>query len=167
MKKAILLTALLFALPLAAGAQQADTTQPLVMTVLNRTAAAEADSGNARADETARPGDVLRYRITFTNGRADAVRGVALSNPIPATLAFVGGSASASREDVQVEYSADNGRTWSAEPTEEVLVDGRRVRRPIPPERFTNVRWTVTGQVQPRATVTAEYDTRIRLESAQ
>jgi hypothetical protein len=42
------------------------------------------------------------------------------------------------------------------------------VRRPIPPERFTNVRWIVRGSVQPRDTVTADYDTRIRLaDSAQ
>ena len=167
MKKSMLFLALLLALPMSAGAQQADTTRALVITVLNRTAAAESDSGNARADETARPGDVLRYRLSFTNRTDGPVRGVVLSNPIPSTIAFVGGSVRSSRDDVQVEYSVDGGRTWSAEPTEEVLVNGSRVRRPIPPERFTNVRWTVSGLVQPRATVTADYDTRIRLDSAQ
>jgi len=167
MKKGILLTALLFALPLPALAQRADAEQPLVMTVLNRTAAAEAEAGAPRADTTARPGDVLRYRVTFTNRTDGPVQGVVLSNPLPPTIALVGGSVRSSRDDVQVEYSADGGRTWAAEPTEEVLVDGRRVRRPIPPERFTNVRWTVRGAVQPRDTVTADYDTRIRLDSAQ
>lgn len=167
MKKSMLFLALLLALPLPAMAQQADTTQALVITVLNRTAAAESEAGNARADDTARPGDVLRYRLTFTNRTAGPVAGVVLSNPIPSTIALVGGTVRSSRDDVQVEYSADNGRTWSAEPTEEVLVNGSRVRRPIPPERFTNVRWTISGQVQPRATVTADYDTRIRQAAAQ
>ena len=163
MKKGTLVLALLLALPLSAGAQQADPAQPLVMTVLNRTAAADAQAGNERADETARPGDVLRYRVTFTNRTEGPVQGVVLSNPIPSTLALVGGSVRSSREDVLVEYSVDNGRTWSAEPMEEVRVDGRRVRRPIPPERFTNVCWIVQGSIQPRDTVTADYDTRVRL----
>ena len=167
MKKSMLFLALLLALPVPALAQQADTTRALAITVSNRTAAAEADAGNARADENARPGDLLRYRLTFTNRTGGPVQGVVLSNPIPSTIAFVGGSARSSRDDVQVEYSADAGRTWSAEPMEEVLVDGRRVQRPIPPERFTNVRWIVRGAVQPRDTVTADYDTRIRRESAQ
>ena len=168
MKKATMLIALLLAVPLPALAQQADTTGPLVITVINRTAAAEAEAGSTRADDTARPGDVLRYRLAFTNRTEGPVQGVILTNPIPRTIALVGGTVRSNGDDVQVEYSADDGRTWSAEPTEEVLVDGRRVRRPIPPERFTNVRWTVSGLVQPRATVTAEYDTRIRLaDSAQ
>lgn len=169
--KNTMLSLLLLAMPIPAIAQQAaatDTAGPaLVITVANTTAATEADAGNPRADDTARPGDVLRYRLTFTNRTDTRVRNVVLSNPIPPTLALVGGTVRNGREDMQVEYSADGGRTWSAEPTEEVLVEGRRVRRPIPPERFTNVRWTVPGWVQPRATVTAEYDTRIRLDSAQ
>lgn len=167
MRKGMLFLALLFALPFPVVAQQAAAPSPLAMTVLNRTAAAEAEAGNPRADTTARPGDVLRYRITFTNRTDGPVQGVVLSNPIPSTIAFVGGSARSSRDDVQVEYSVDAGRTWSAEPMEDVLVDGRRVQRPIPPERFTNVRWIVRGAVQPRDTVTADYDTRIRRESAQ
>ena len=167
MKKGFLLIALLFALPLPAVAQNANADPALVMAVLNRTAAAEAEAGSPRADTTARPGDVLRYRLTFTNRTEGPVQGVVLSNPLPPTIALVGGSVRSSRDDVQVEYSVDGGSSWSAEPMEDVLVDGRRVRRPIPPERFTNVRWIVRGSVQPRDTVTADYDTRIRLESAQ
>jgi len=168
MKKTIrFLSLLLLALPLPAVAQQ--SSEPaLAISVENVTAAAEARAGNARGDATARPGDVLRYRLDFTNRTEGALRDIVLSNPIPQTIQLVGGSVRSSRDDVQVEYSADGGATFAAEPMEEVLVEGRRVRRPIPPERFTHVRWTIRGWVQPRATVTAEYDTRFRLaDSAQ
>lgn len=165
MRKPMLFALLLLALPIPAVAQQESA---LAMTVQNVTAEAEAAAGNPRTDEQARPSDVLRYRITFTNRTDAPVRDVVLADDIPQALQLIGGSARSSGEDVQVEYSADGGTTWSAEPMEEVTVDGRRVRRPIPPERFTNVRWTIRGSVQPRATVTAEYDTRFRLaDSAQ
>ena len=74
---------------------------------------------------------------------------------------FVGGSTRASRDDARAEYSADGGRTFSAQPMEEVVVEGRRVRRPVAPERYTHVRWTVDGWVAPGATVTAEFDARL------
>ena len=109
---------------------------------------------------------MLRYRITFTNRTEAPVRDIVLADDIPQALQLVGGSARSSAE-AQVEYSADGGASWSARPMEEVTVDGRRVMRPIPPERFTNVRWTIRESVQPRATVTAEYDTRFRPASAQ
>lgn len=166
MKKASLLTLLLFALPQTALAQQDDSQPSLVITVENLTATAEADAQTPRESDDARPGDVLRYRLTFSNGTDRALRDVVLSNPIPETIRLVGGTVRSSRDDAQVEYSADGGQTWAAEPMEEVLVEGRRVRRPIPPDRFTNVRWTIPGWVQPRDTVTAEYDTRFRLEGS-
>jgi hypothetical protein len=41
------------------------------------------------------------------------------------------------------------------------VVDGRRVRRAVPAERYTHVRWTVEGNVAPGATVVAEFDARV------
>ena len=165
MRKNTLLSLLLLALPLPAVAQQDEPA--LAITVENVTAVAEAQAGTERASAHALPGDVLRYRLTFTNRTEGPLRDVVLSNPIPEDIRLIGGSVRSSRDDVQVEYSADGGQTFSAEPMEEVLVEGRRVMRPIPPERFTHVRWTIRGWVQPRATVTAEYDTRFRPASAQ
>ena len=168
MRSARLLALLLLAAPLPALAQEAASQPALSITVENMTAAAESQAGSPREDETARPGDVLRYRLNFTNRTDVALRDVVLSNPIPQTIGLLDGSVRSSRDDVQVEYSADGGQTWAAQPMEEVLVEGRVVQRPIPADRFTHVRWTIRGWVQPRATVTAEYDTRFRLaDSAQ
>lgn len=154
-----------FALARPARAQQAAPAvkaQPaLVVSAENRTAGEAAARGTRRADQTVHAGDVLRYRLTFTNTAGRPVRHVALSNPLVGGLQFVSGSASASREDASAEYSADGGRSWSARPMETVMVDGRSVERPIAPERYTAVRWIVSGWVNPGATVTAQFEARL------
>jgi uncharacterized repeat protein (TIGR01451 family) len=153
---------LALALFAAAPAVRAQQDEALTVTALNRTAAAEAERGTPRSDAAARPGDVLRYRLTFRNPGQQPVRGVVLNNPVAAGLTFVAGSARSSRDDVVTEFSTDGGRTWAAQPTEEVTDEsGRRVRRPAPPEKYTHVRWTVTGAVAPGTTLTAEFDARL------
>lgn len=144
-----------------AHAQQAAEPPALTVTATNRTQAAEAARGAPRQTDHVLPGDVVRYRLTFTNTAGKPVRGVNLANPLPEGFRFVAGSVRSSREDARAEYSADGGRTFSAQPMEEVMVDGRRVRRPVAPERYTHVRWTVGGWVAPGATVTAELDARL------
>ncbi|HEX2092172.1 MAG TPA: hypothetical protein VHG28_07200 [Longimicrobiaceae bacterium] len=156
---AVLALHLLGALP--AAAQGGGGPSALVVTTDNRTAAAEAARGAPRRDAGVRPGDVLRYRLTFTNVAGRPVRSVALSNPLPEQFRFVPGSTRASREDARAEYSADGGRSFSLQPMEEVVVDGRRVQRPVAPERYTHVRWIVGGWVAPGATVTAEFEARL------
>ncbi len=161
----ILLAALALLLAAApARAQQGApraTQNALVVAAENRTAAAEQAGGAARRDDRARPGDVIRYRLTFTNVAGRPVRGVVLSNPLPGGMRFVAGSVQASRQDARAEYSTDGGRTFSAQPMEEVTEDGRTVRRPAPPEKYTHVRWTVDGTVAEGATVTAQYEARV------
>ena len=145
----------------SAQAQRAAAPQALVVTAENRTATAEAARGATRRGDAARPGDVMRYRLTFTNVAGRPVRGVQLANPLPAGIRLVEGTPRASREDARAEYSADGGKSFSARPMEDVIVDGRTVRRPVPAERYTHVRWTVDGTVAAGATVVAEYDARI------
>lgn len=145
----------------ARAQQTAAAPQALVVTASNRTAAGEAARGAARANDRARPGDVLHYTLTFRNVTDRNVTGITLANPLPAGVRYVGGSAQATRDDARLEYSADGGRSYSPQPMEEVVIDGRKVTRPIAPERYTHVRWTVTGFVSPGATVVAEFDARV------
>ena len=133
--------------------------QALVVSAENRTALAS--KGGRRNDATAHAGDVLRYKLTFTNTAGRPVRQVALQNPVANGLQFVAGSASSSRQDARAEYSADNGATWSVKPMETVTIDGKRLERAIAPERFTGVRWIVDGWVSPGATVTAQFEARL------
>ena len=130
----------------------------LAVTSENRTATAEAARGKRRPDAHVRAGDVLHYRLTFANTAGRPIRNVVLSNPLPAGLRYVGSSSRASRPDAVAEYSADRGRTFSARPMETVVVNGRREQHPVAADRYTNVRWTVSGWLAPDSVVVAEYD---------
>ncbi len=160
---------LLVLLALAAApatAQQPAAPGPLRVTAQNRTAAELAARGTPRGDDRVRPGDVVRYRIAFTNPQRTPVRPV-LANPIAPGMAFVAGSARSARTDARAEYSIDGGKTFSVQPMETVVVDGRRVQRAAAPEKYTHVRWTVGGFVAPGATVVAEFDTRFGSSSSE
>ena len=155
-----LLVALTFATPLRAQAPVRPASA-LAVAAENRTALAAAASGAKRADATVHAGDVLRYKLTFTNTAGRPVRQVAIQNPVASGLQFVAGSAQSSRQDARAEYSADNGVTWSVRPMETVLIDGKRVERAIAPTRYTSVRWIVDGWVPTGATVTAQFEARL------
>lgn len=143
-----------------AQAQEPEKPQALVITAENLMA------GDARHQELAKqggdastllPGDVVAYRLTFTNVTAAPVRAVEFKDPLPTGLRYVAGSATADRHDVIVSYSIDGGRTYSAEPMIEEVVNGERVTRPAPPQMYTHIRWVVSGWVEPGAQVTAEF----------
>jgi uncharacterized repeat protein (TIGR01451 family) len=138
--------------------------QALVVSAENRTALAS--KGGRRNDATAHAGDVLRYKLTFTNVAARPVRQVAIQNPMASGLEFVAGSAKVSRADAQAEYSVDSGKSWSAHPMETVSIDGKSVERAVSPERYSGVRWIVSGFVAPGATVTAEFEARVASRAA-
>jgi uncharacterized repeat protein (TIGR01451 family) len=103
------------------------------------------------------PGDVVRYRLTFTNVTPHAVKSVVFDNPLPAGLRYQGGTAVVDREQVVIQYSIDGGKSYSAQPMIEVEVDGKRVQRPAPADMYTHIRWSVQGSVLPGAAVHAEF----------
>jgi uncharacterized repeat protein (TIGR01451 family) len=152
MKNSKLLAVVLFVICSGVLRAQSAAPRPLVVTAENVTA--KSRSGHA---EAVVPGDVLHYRLQFTNPNQNAVRGVVFTNPIPDGLRYVGGSAGADRQDVIVEYSIDGGKTYSARPMVTEMVAGKRVEKPASPEQYSHVRWTVRGSIAPGATVTAEF----------
>lgn len=158
MRKGILIGLGILVLAQPASAQVAEP-QPLTIEAENVTA-----RSGERADQNVGktlPGDVIEYRLTFTNHQDGPVSQVVMNDPIPAGVVFVPGSVTASREDLRVEYSIDAGSTWSSDPRVEVEVGGETVLRPAPAEAFTHVRWTVTGAVNPGAQVTARFRARV------
>jgi uncharacterized repeat protein (TIGR01451 family) len=161
---AILSAAAVVLLSASAFAQEDEQPQALVITAFNQMA------GDALHQEMARqggdanallPGDVILYRLTFTNITDVQVRNVDFKDPLPAGLQYVGGSAVADRDDVVITYSIDGGQTYSAEPMIEEVIDGERVVSPAPPEMYTHVRWLVSDWVQPGAQVTAEFQAQL------
>jgi uncharacterized repeat protein (TIGR01451 family) len=155
-----LVAALVVAAPGTRIAAQQGEPRALVITARNLMAGDERH--RALPDSSALlPGDVVAYRLVFTNLNAVPVRSIELKDPIPSGLRFVAASARVDRDDTLIEYSIDGGTTFSTQPTIEVIVDGRPVRRPAPVQRYTHVRWTVQGSVQPGARVTAEFQARL------
>ena len=81
--------------------------KPLVIEAVNLTAAAARQAGTARGGnaEALRPGDVVRYRLLFTNLGADSVSRVEFTDPVPEGLEYVGGTARADRPDGRIAFS--------------------------------------------------------------
>ena len=131
----------------------------LVVAASNTTASAEASNGAVRS--AVRPNDVLHYRLTFSNPTDHSVANVELRNPMPAGVSFVTGSAKASRSDARLEFSADNGKSWSAQPMEKALVGGQTVTRAIPVDRYTHIRWVMKNAVEAKGVITAEFEARV------
>jgi len=141
---------ILSALGTAAQAQ-APAPRPLTVTAQNLTARSAGRSAEVL------PGDTVRYELRFVNAQSGPVHNVVFDNPIPSGLRYLAGTAGADRQDVTVTYSIDGGRTYSAQPTVQRVVDGRRVNVPAPPELYTHIRWIVQGELLPGARVTAEF----------
>jgi uncharacterized repeat protein (TIGR01451 family) len=108
-----------------------------------------------------RPGDVIEYRIAFTNTTSGPIQDVVFDDPVPEGLVYVLGSAGAEREDVDVQFSIDGGESYQQSPEIEVQEATGLVRRPAPAERYTHVRWTVTGVVPGGEVVRAVFRARI------
>lgn len=134
------------------GPAAAQAPEALVITAENVTAGERENAGDAVL-----PGDVVLYRLTFTNVESTPVRNIVLGNPIPQGLEYVPGSAAPGFEGASVQFSIDGGQTFSSRPMIDRVVDGRRQRVPAPPETYTNVRWTLGDWVQPGDQVRAEF----------
>jgi uncharacterized repeat protein (TIGR01451 family) len=139
------------------AAAQAPRPKALVITAHNVTAEA---AGARENGAVAKPGDVIRYALVFTNVTAGPVKNIQFVDPIPQGTVYVLGSAAADRP-VRVEFSIDGGKSYSAQPAVAVAQDGKTVERPAPPEQYTHVRWTVLSSLAPGAKVMAEFRTLI------
>ena len=138
----------------------------LIVIAQNITARNETAAGKPRPDSVVAPGDVVEYRLVFTNTKDIALKNVVFQDPIPSGLSYVAGTAKSGRDDVTVEYSIDGGKSWSPRPMITVIEAGKKVTKPALPETYTNVRWKVTGSVNPGASVEAQFRTRVDAVSA-
>src|SRR5438270_6705184 len=139
----------------AAKAQKAPRALQISAENLNARAPRHSDSSRVL------PGDTVRYHLLFTNVSAGAVHGIVLDNPIPAGLRYATGSAKADRSDVAILYSIDGGKSYSAFPTIDAVIDGRHEQHAAPSELYTHVRWAIRGDVPTGAQVRAEYDAQV------
>ena len=103
-----------------------------------------------------KPGDLIEYRVVYTNQSGRPVRDVVAELPIPASLEY---QASTARPRQNALATAD-GNTYGPEPLMRELPGGKK--EPIPPAQYRRLRWTV-GQIEPGAKV--EVSARARVPS--
>jgi uncharacterized repeat protein (TIGR01451 family) len=122
------------------------------------------ESSFLRPAPTVQPGDILRYTISGNNRTDQPIGGLVLTDDLPPNTIYVMGSAAATGNgNPVITYSIDGGKTYTANPTIQVtLPDGRVETRPAPADRYTHVRWTFQNPVAARATVTGQYQVRVR-----
>jgi uncharacterized repeat protein (TIGR01451 family) len=101
--------------------------------------------------DTARPGQVVEYRVTATNQDPTTLPAgtVSVVGPIPEGARYVDGSATPSSQQVRTEFSAD-GQTFSEPP---VLAGGAAVD----PADYAAVRWTLLVPLEPQQEVRFVY----------
>ena len=66
-------------------------------------------------------GDMVEYRLVFTNITERPVNNIQFTDPLPEGMHYLQGTAGADREDVDVEFSLDGGTSYSEQPMVEVV----------------------------------------------
>ncbi len=110
--------------------------------------------------QEARPGDRIRWYLTAANSGDSAALGLTPVGKIDRLTAFVPGTAAA--PGARVEYSLDNGKTWSPNPTVTLQTPtGLQVRK-ADPARYTAVRWASAAPLKPGASAHYTYEVTVR-----
>ncbi|MGB7405126.1 MAG: hypothetical protein WA906_05510 [Pacificimonas sp.] len=101
------------------------------------------------------PGDTLRFVINYANASDEAATDFIITNPLPASVAFVG-----SEGDALVELSVDGSRFGKLASLSVVGDDG--TPRAARPDDVTHVRWTFADAIPAGASGTVLYRGRLR-----
>lgn len=99
--------------------------------------------------DKAQPGDVVVYTIAYSNTGKGPVLDAAIVDPIPKGVVYI--LESAEGTDAEITFSVDGGRTWQKPPVmmQVKKPDGSMENKPVPPERFTHVRWLIKKPLAP------------------
>jgi uncharacterized repeat protein (TIGR01451 family) len=108
-------------------------------------------------------GDVIRYTVTGANKGDRPAKNLTVMQPIAKGFSYVANSAVTKGAKAEVAFSIDSGKTFSAQPTVAVtLANGQVEYKPAPISAYSNVRWTFTESVAPKAKTTAAYQVAVR-----
>lgn len=94
------------------------------------------------------PGQIMEFRIVFTNNSDEGVNGIKVVDPIPENTLFIGNSHTAD-VTAQFEVSIDGGESFELEPVKRVETqdDGSQLEVIVPPEQYTHVRWVAAEEL--------------------
>lgn len=134
-KRALFAGSMLFAVSAYAASPVSGDIQAFLIT---------ADNGSElqQPAEQAEPGDVIEYRLIFTNSGEADVFGLNVVNPIPQNTTFVSQSANTKIPSI-FKVSIDGGETFESTPVKriETQTDGSQKEVVIPSSMYTHVQW--------------------------
>jgi uncharacterized repeat protein (TIGR01451 family) len=108
-------------------------------------------------------GDVVRFTVTGANQGDRPAKNLTVVQPIATGFSYVANSATAKGAKSEVAFSIDNGKTFSAQPTVAVkLANGQVESKPAPVSAYSQVRWTFTEAVAPKAQTVTSYQVAAR-----
>lgn len=111
-------------------------------------------------DQKLKAGEVVRWTIVGTNKGSDAALHFTPTDKLPAGTAYIAGSASTTGG--RVEFSLDEGKTWSSKPMVTVQSATGPVSKPADPSSFTNIRWIADKPLAPKGSARFVYEVRVK-----
>ncbi|MBE9030091.1 DUF11 domain-containing protein [filamentous cyanobacterium LEGE 11480] len=110
--------------------------------------------------DAAKPGDVIRYRLSGKNQGKAGARKLALTQPVPQGTVYV--LKTATGEGTQATFSIDGGKTFVANPTVRVkLTDGKFETQPAPAKAYTHVKWQFDQKIAANQDVNVAYQVKV------
>ncbi len=103
------------------------------------------------------PGDEVVYTVSFANISDAPADNVVITNPLPAELSYVDGSAFGPGAEVQ--FSVDGGASFAA--ADELSVMDNGSERPATADDFTHIRWVIRNEIAPGAQGIAQFRARL------
>jgi uncharacterized repeat protein (TIGR01451 family) len=108
---------------------------------------------------SARPGEVLLFRITYTNEGKGPAKDVQLTNPVPEHMVYEDGSVQG--EGTEITFSVNGGRTYGR-PGDLTVTGEDGKERPAGPADYTHIRWTLSGPIPMGQSGTVGFRARLK-----
>ena len=100
------------------------------------------------------PGVEVIWNVNYEIIGSDPVTDAVITDPVPANMTYVDGSASGA--NTEVTFSVDGGKTWGTPDKLQIKNADGTVRDALPKD-YTNVRWVVKGTLKPGAKGTVTF----------
>jgi uncharacterized repeat protein (TIGR01451 family) len=115
------------------------------------------------ATEQASPGDIIEYRLIYTNEAEQPLTDLQITGPIPDNTAYLKGSA-ATDVDADFAVSIDDGSSFESEPVKRTQTgtNGQLQNVIVPPSDYTQLRWMPENGIQPGQE--QEYRYRVKVQ---
>ena len=152
----------------ATNALAADPAKPqlaLTLTAQKEVTAKDAE-GKPKAEwqevRDVKPGDILKYTITYRNVGTVEARDGRIVDPVPQETSYVSGSVEG--KDAEITFSLD-GKTYQAPPMLKYKVrqaDGTEAEHDATPEMYTHIQWKLLKPVPPGGTGSVSFEAKVK-----